>query len=149
MSAAPTKTVRRKAEGAGAAKITVNLLDRRTRAALEREAKAAGVSMSRAAERALARGLKLGAAEADDRLLALERRLSDHMRLTARDLAIGQELTIGLARALYQRLPTRREEIASDAIKAAEAEVRRLLDEAAERLVRGREPRADNGGTSA
>lgn len=120
-------------------RITVNLLDGRTRTALEREAKAAGVSLSRAAERALARGLRAGAADADDRLLALERRLSDHMRLTARDLAIGQELTVGLARALYLRLPSRPSELDGDRARAAELEVRRLLDDAAERLVRGPE----------
>jgi post-segregation antitoxin (ccd killing protein) len=124
---------------ASATRITVNLLDARTRAILEREAKAAGVSLSRAAERALARGLRTAVVDPEDWLLALERKLADHMRLTARDLAIGQELTIGLARALYRRLPSEPLDLASGQAEAAEIEVQKLLDDAAGHLIRGRD----------
>lgn len=66
---------------------------------LKREATASGASISATAVRALARGLA-GKGDAEDRLLKLERRLGDHMKASARDAMIQQELLVVVARTL-------------------------------------------------
>lgn len=88
------------------ARVQVYLSDRRVFAALDREARQAGVSRSQAAGRAMVRNLARSLpADPDDRLLHLDRALRDHMRSTARDMQIVQELVIELARAFFLRLP--------------------------------------------
>lgn len=119
-------------------RVQVYLGDRRVLAALDREARQAGISQSQAAGRAMARGLARSLpADPDDRLLNLDRALRDHMRATARDVQIIQELVVELARAFFLRLP----DAAIDedpVVKAAvEHRIERLLDATAERLVRG------------
>jgi hypothetical protein len=78
----------------------------KTELALRREARANRVTLSRAAEQAIARGLqRRPAADPEDRVLALDRALRDHMRATARDMTIVQELLVEFARAFFARLP--------------------------------------------
>ena len=103
--------------------------------ALRREARAARLPLSRAAERAIARGLqKRPNADPEDRLLALDRALRDHMRSTARDMAIVQELLVEFARAFFARLPESPAD--EDPLLRASVDVRieKMLDAAAFRL---------------
>lgn len=110
----------------------------KTEAALRREARAARLTLSRAAERAIARGLlKRPQADPEDRLLNLERGLRDHMRAMARDMTITQEILVEFARAFFARLP---DTPADDdpLLKASiEARIERLMDAAAARIVAG------------
>ncbi|HET6971768.1 MAG TPA: hypothetical protein VFH92_11625 [Phenylobacterium sp.] len=106
--------------------------------ALRREARAAKVPLSRAAERAIERGLvRRPSADPEDRLLRLDRALRDHMRSTARDMAILQELVVELARALFLRLPDSPGDADALLQAAAAARVERLLDAAAARIAAG------------
>ena len=112
--------------------------DQKVSSALTREARQGKTTMSEAASRAIARGLQKSVpADPDDRLLTLERALRDHMRSTARDMIITQELLIELARAFFFRLP----DVAGDGdplVKAAvEQRIERLLDATAARISRG------------
>lgn len=110
----------------------------KTELSLRREARAAKLTLSRAAEQAIARGLlKRPQADPEDRLLNLERALRDHMRAMARDVTILMELQIEFARAFFARLP---DSPADDdpVLKAAvEARIQRLLDAAAAVIVAG------------
>ena len=75
-------------------------------AALEREAKINRISLSQAAALMIARGLKSRiSADPNDRLLVLERRLSDHMRLSARDFVIIEEMLFVSLRIMMSRFP--------------------------------------------
>jgi len=109
--------------------------------ALRREARAAKIPLSRAAEHAIARGLnRKPPGDPDDRLLAVETALRDHMRSTARDMGIVQEIIVEFARAFFARLPDA--ETDDDPLQraAVEARIEKLLDAAAANLV-GRKPR--------
>lgn len=104
--------------------------------ALRREARAARIPLSRAAERAIERGLrKRPSADPEDRLLSLDRALRDHMRATARDMAIVQELLVEFARAFFARLPDTEADHDPLMKAAVEARIERMLDAAAARLV--------------
>ena len=106
--------------------------------ALRREARAGRLTPSRAAERAIARGLhKRPAADPEDRVLNLDRALRDHMRATARDMAIVQELLVEFARAFFARLPDTMADHDPLLRAAVEARIERLLDAAAARIVAG------------
>lgn len=117
------------------ARVQVYFEDTKVQAALRREARATKVPMSRAAERAIQRGLqRRPSADPDDRLMALDRALRDHMRATARDMAIVQELLVEFARAFFARLPDSPAD--EDPLLKASVEVRieKMLDQAAFRL---------------
>ncbi len=122
----------------GSVRVQVYLSDTRLVAALEREARRTGLSLSQTAGRALARGLHWTVqADAEDRLLKLERSLRDHMRATARDMVIVQELVVELARAFFLRLPD--VEADEDPLLRAAVDIRieRLLDATAARILAG------------
>lgn len=110
----------------------------RIETALRREARAAKIPLSRAAERAIERGLlKRPTADPEDRLLNLERSLRDHMRSTARDMAILQELVVELARLILLRLPDTPADEDALLQAAADSRIERLLDAAAARIATG------------
>ncbi len=89
-----------------ATRVQVYLNDPKVAEALAREAQTSAVPISQAAARAITRGLHRNpAADPGDRLLQLERSLRDHMRSTARDMQIVQELLVEVARAFFLRLP--------------------------------------------
>lgn len=107
----------------------------KTEVALRREARAGRMTLSRAAEQAIARGLqRRPAADPEDRLLSLERALRDHMRATARDMTIVQELLVEFARAFFARLPDTAADQDPLLRAAVEARIERLLDAAAARI---------------
>ncbi|MDZ4373347.1 MAG: hypothetical protein U1C74_18245 [Phenylobacterium sp.] len=113
----------------------------KTELALRREARANRQTLSRAAEGAIARGLqRRPGADPDDRLLALERALRDHMRSNARDMTIVQELLVEFARAFFTRLPDAPGDHDPLVRAAVEARIETLLDAAAARIVAGRRP---------
>ncbi len=87
------------ARNQGFERVTVNIPRGLTLQRLKREAAASRASVSATAVRALARGLA-GKGDVDDRLLKLERRLGDHMKASARDAMISQELLVVVARTL-------------------------------------------------
>ncbi len=110
----------------------------KTEAALRREARAGRLTLSRAAEQAIARGLhRRPAADPEDRLLSLDRALRDHMRSTARDMTIVQELLVEFARAFFSRLPDTAADQDPLLRAAVEARIERLLDAAAARIIAG------------
>lgn len=110
----------------------------KTELALRREARANRVTLSRAAEQAIARGLqRRPAADPEDRLLSLDRALRDHMRATARDMTIVQEVLVEFARAFFARLPDTAADQDPLLRAAVEARIERLLDAAAARIVAG------------
>lgn len=110
--------------------------------ALRREARAGRLTLSRAAEQAIARGLhRRPAADPEDRLLAMETALRDHMRSAARDMAIVQEILVEFARAFFARLPDTEADHDPLLRAAVEARIERLLDVAAFNIVsRGPRP---------
>jgi len=117
------------------ARVQVYFENPKVEAALRREARVSKITMSRAAERAIERGLqRRPSADPEDRMLALDRSLRDHMRATARDMAIVQELLVEFARAFFARLPDSPDD--EDALLKAsvDARIERLLDRAAYRL---------------
>lgn len=120
------------------ARVQVYFENPRIETALRREARAGKIPLSRAAERAIERGLlKRPTADPEDRLLNLDRSLRDHMRSTARDMAILQELVVELARLILLRLPDTPadEDVLLQA--AADTRIERLLDAAAARIAAG------------
>ena len=134
-----------------ATRIQVYLTDPRVVAALQREARSANIPISQAAGRSLAKGLARSLpADPDDRLLQLDRALRDHMRSTARDVQIIQELVIEVARAFFMRLPDAITDQDPVARAAVDRRIERLLDDTAARLISGaRSRRADSEGVSA
>lgn len=123
---------------APAVRVQVYLSDAKLFAALNREARAARVPLSQAAGQAIHRGLMRNPrADPEDRMQVLERSLRDHMRSTARDMQIVQELLIEVARAFFLRLP----DVISDqdpTVQAAvDIRIERLLDATAARIVAG------------
>ena len=118
------------------ARVQVYFENPKLETALRREARAAKVPLSRAAERAIERGLlKRPNADPEDRLLALDRSLRDHMRSTARDMAIVQELLVEFARAFFARLPDSPADEDPLLKASVEARIEKMLDAAAYRLV--------------
>lgn len=112
--------------------------------ALRREARANRLTLSRAAEQAIARGLqRRPAADPEDRVLSLDRALRDHMRATARDMTIVQEVLVEFARAFFARLPDTAADQDPLLRAAVEARIERLLDAAAARIVAGGTRAAD------
>ena len=77
----------------------------------------------------------------------LERSLRDHMRATARDMQIVQELLVEVARAFFLRLPDAVVDDDPTVQAAVERRIERLLDSTAARIVAGRTPRPDVGKT--
>jgi len=123
---------------AGATRIQVYLTDPRVVAALKREARSSEIPISQAAGRALAKGLARGlSADPDDRLLRLDRALRGHMRSTARDVQIIQELVIEVARAFFMRLPDAVTDQDPVARAAVDRRIETLLDDTAARLISG------------
>ncbi len=121
------------------ARVQVYLASPRLAASLSREAKAAGVSVSQAAARAIARGLNQSVpADPEDRLLKLERSLRDHMRATARDMIILQEVLIEIARALFLRMPDSWCDEDPNVQAAVNRRLDLMLDAAAARIARAR-----------
>lgn len=122
-----------------ASRVQVYLTDPKVARALDREAKAGRVPLSQAAGRAISRGLlKSPHADPDDRLMTLERSLRDHMRATARDMQIVQELLIEVARAFFLRLPDAVVDPDPTVQAAVDRRIERLLDATAARIVAGR-----------
>lgn len=121
-----------------APRVQVYFENPKTELALRREARAAKLTLSRAAEQAIARGLvKRPQADPEDRLLNLERGLRDHMRAMARDMTIVQEVLVEFARAFFARLPDTAADQDPLLRAAVEARIERLLDAAASRIVAG------------
>ncbi len=117
-------------------RIQVYLTDGRVAEALQREARLADIPISQAAGRAMARGLARSLrADPDDRLLRLERALRDHMRATARDVQIIQELMVEVARAFFMRLPDAITDQDPVALAAVDRRIERLLDDTASRII--------------
>ena len=136
-------------------RVQVYFEDARIAQALADEAAASGGSISRAAERAIARGLarRLGG-DPEDRLLALERAQRDHMRAMARDMTFLQELLGQFARELFTCLPERPAERDPLYQAAVEARFQRFLEATVARIAGGalRTPqaeRAPDGGSGA
>ena len=127
-----------------ATRVQVYLTDPRVVAALTREARAANIPLSQAAGRALARGLARSLpADPEDRLLQLDRALRDHMRSTARDVQIIQELVIEVARAFFLRLPDAVTDQDPVTQAAVEHRIEKLLDDTAARLIAGARAQRD------
>lgn len=130
-----------------ATRIQVYLTDPRVVAALQREARAANIPISQAAGRSLAKGLARSLpADPDDRLLQLDRALRDHMRSTARDVQIIQELVIEVARAFFMRLPDAVTDQDPVARAAVDRRIEQLLDDTAARLISGARPQRETVG---
>lgn len=127
---------------AATCRVQVYLNDPKVLAGLNREARTGRMPLSQAAGRAIARGLqKSPAADPEDRLLHLERSLRDHMRSTARDMQIVQELLIEVARAFFLRLPDAVVDQDPTVQAAVDRRIERLLDATAARIVAGRADR--------
>lgn len=120
------------------ARVQVYLNDPKLVAALNREARQGRMALSQAAGRAIARGLhRSPAADPEDRLLQLERSLRDHMRSTARDVQIIQELLVEVARAFFLRLPDALVDEDPTVQASVERRIERLLDATAARIIAG------------
>lgn len=119
-------------------RIQVYLSDPKVARALEREARIGHVPISQAAGRAITRGLQQSPrADPEDRMLHLDRSLRDHMRSTARDMQIIQELLIEVARAFFLRLPDAVIDQDPTVQAAVDRRIERLLDATAARIVAG------------
>ncbi|WP_374273848.1 hypothetical protein [Brevundimonas sp.] len=127
---------------ASTCRVQVYLTDPKIAAGLNREARSGRMPVSQAAGRAIARGLmRSPQADPEDRLLQLERSLRDHMRSTARDMQIVQELLIEVARAFFLRLPDAIVDEDPTVQAAVDRRIERLLDATAARIVAGRADR--------
>jgi hypothetical protein len=120
-------------------RLTINLPDGPVLGAVRREAENGHLSLSQAGFKALERGVRRAPADAEDRLLKLERSLRDHMRLTARDFALTQELMVGVARALFERLPASEQTDITQRLAARDVEqlLARVVAEIANGRARG------------
>jgi hypothetical protein len=118
-------------------RLQVYLGDENIGTALEREAKINRISLSQAAALMIARGLKSRiSADPNDRLLVLERRLSDHMRLSARDFVIIEEMLFVSLRMMMSRFPECEEERSAPYRASVETNLQALMGEVAERVRR-------------
>lgn len=123
---------------AGKQRVQVYLPDGVTLAVLHREARRSRVPVSQVAGMAISRGLRQSpGVDPEDRLLKLERSLRDHMRSTARDMQIVQELLIEVARAFFLRLPDAVTDDDPVLQAAVSRRIERLLDAAAARIIAG------------
>jgi hypothetical protein len=132
--------------------VQVYLNDPKVVTGLNREARAGRMPLSQAAGRMIARGLQHNPrADPEDRLETLERSLRDHMRATARDMQIVQELLVEVARAFFLRLPDAVMDEDPTVQAAVERRIDQLLDATAARIVAGRKPKApvERGGGKA
>lgn len=128
---------------AGTCRVQVYLNDPKVMAGLNREAKTGRMPLSQAAGRAIARGLqKSPHADPEDRLLTLEQALRGHMKSTARDMQIIQELLIEVARAFFLRLPDALVDQDPTVQAAVDRRIEHLLDATAARIVAGRTERS-------
>ncbi|MFN3511866.1 MAG: hypothetical protein ACK41C_02385 [Phenylobacterium sp.] len=130
-------------------RVQVYFEDARIAKALAEEAAASGGSVSRAAERAIARGLaRRLAGDPEDRLLAVERAVRDHGRAMARDMTFMQELMAQFARELFTVLPERPADRDPLLQAAVEVRVRRFIDDTIARIAGAslREHRAEAEG---
>lgn len=128
-------------------RVQVYVTDPKVLAGLNREARTGRMPLSQAAARAIARGLqKSPQADPEDRLLNLERSLRDHMKSTARDMQIVQELLIEVARAFFLRLPDAVVDQDPTVQAAVDRRIERLLDATAARIVAGRTDRQGDVG---
>ena len=122
----------------GATRVQVYLRDPRLVDALAREARVSRLSLSRAAERALARGLARSLqADPDDRLAHLDQALRGHMRTMQRDMQLVQELVVEVARAFFLRLPDAVIDEDPVVLASVERRIERLLDATAARVIAG------------
>lgn len=129
MARRPTETCR----------VQVYLSDPKVVTGLNREARVGRMALSQAAGRAIARGLQSASrADSDDRLETLERAFRDHMRSTARDMQIVQELLVEMARAFFQRLPDVEMDEHPTVQAAVDRRIDKMLDDTAARIVAGR-----------
>lgn len=129
MARRPTETCR----------VQVYLSDPKVVTGLNREARVGRMALSQAAGRAIARGLQSSSrADSDDRLETLERAFRDHMRSTARDMQIVQELLVEMARAFFQRLPDVEPDEHPTVQAAVDRRIDKMLDDTAARIVAGR-----------
>ena len=118
-------------------RLQVYLGDENMGAALEREARVNRISLSQAAALMIAKGLKSRiSADPHDRLLALERRLSDHMRLSSRDFIIIEEMLFVTLKILVSRFPEADEERSAPYRASVENSLQVLMGEVAERVRR-------------
>jgi hypothetical protein len=118
-------------------RLQVYLGDEAIGAALDREAKVNRISLSQAAVMMIQRGLKNKiSADPNDRLLVLERRLSDHMRLTARDLVIIEEMLFVSLRTMLSRFPEADEERSGPYRASVETSLQAIMGEVADRVRR-------------
>ena len=132
---------------AATCRVQVYVSDPKVLAGLNREARTGRIPLSQAAARAIARGLqKSPQADPEDRLLNLERSLRDHMKSTARDMQIVQELLIEVARAFFLRLPDAVVDQDPTVQAAVDRRIERLLDATAARIVAGRADRQGDVG---
>jgi len=123
---------------AATCRVQAYIADPKIVAGLHREARTNRIPLSQAAGRAIARGLQKGALSDDEhRLSDLKRSLQDHMKSSARDLQIIQELLIEVSRILFQR--SSGGEGARDPLfqAAVDRRAERLLSAAAERIAEG------------
>lgn len=118
-------------------RLQVYLGDENMGAALEREARVNRISLSQAAALMIAKGLK-GRISADphDRLLALERRLTEHVRLSSRDFIIIEEMLFVTLKILVSRFPEADEERSAPYRASVENSLQVLMGEVAERVRR-------------
>ena len=133
-----------------AVRLQVYVTSRRTVAALEKEAKAGRISLSQAAGRMIERGLRRTVTtDPADQLLAITRTLQDHRRATAQDLMLLQEMAATLLREMFLRMPATEEDADPLRRAAGEARLEAVLDDAAERIVRGERRMNGRNGSAA
>jgi hypothetical protein len=119
----------------GPTRIQIYLAREEVGAALEREAKARNMSLSQAASAILERGLRGKIeADADNRLLALERRVAEQGRTTGRDLIIIEEMLFIALRTLFSRIPESPEERDPAYQGSVDVLMSHAINEVAERL---------------
>lgn len=124
--------------GPATCRVQVYLKDRKVISGLNREARSGRMPLSQAAGRAIARGLQASPhADPEDRLQGLERSVRDHIRASARDMQIVQELLVEVARAFFLRLPDAVVDEDPTVQAAVDRRIERLLDVTAARIVAG------------
>jgi hypothetical protein len=134
-SKAEPKPANTSASKLGFTRLQVYLTRAEVGSALQREATARRISLSQAASAMIERGLR-GKIEpdADNRLLTLERRLSDHMRTSSRDLMIIEEMIFSTLKVLMTRFP-QDVSLEDPTYQAAiDAKMSTILDEVARRI---------------
>lgn len=134
-SKAEPKQAKPPAPKLGFTRLQVYLTRAEVASALQREATARKMSLSQAASAMIERGLR-GKIEpdADNRLLTLERRLSDHMRTSSRDLMIIEEMIFSTLKVLMTRFP-QDVSLEDPTYQAAiDAKMSTILDEVARRI---------------